>query len=165
MKYITLDELEERHQKQVEYFKEKLKGSSIPKPLFKESGDFNEDNWNSGEGIIIRNVMREIESNGECSTRNEVELFYPEADLTVYARLIIHHTWIEDYQFLTILVDGDTMVNDDDVNYFTDQYVIKVYKNRGGIELFLKNGKSITKNEYLSLLHILQSADLIKGEY
>lgn len=163
-KLITLDDLDELHMNKIKYFKDELKNKSLPAPLFCSDGNYNESNWNSGESTYIREFINVARYDRVKAKHYDFDVMYWEADINVYGELFITCDYIDDFTYLFITVDGKTYIADTDrESNFINQYMVKIYKNRGNIHTFTHNGKPIKRNNYLSLLHILQSAKLIKG--
>lgn len=164
MKYITIEALEERRLEQLEYFKENNKGGSQPRNLFDVNGVFNYKNWNCGEATFIRHFVNKLEWN-ERVTR-EFDVIYKENDFCISGVILISKQYYEDTTYVQITVDGCTYryTEDDNCTDFIDQYLIKIYKSRGAIEDFRRNGQPIKRGEYLSLLNILQGSGLIQYE-
>lgn len=168
MKLLTLDDLDWLREKKNNYFKKKQPNSSQPIPLF-ENSIFNSSNWNCGEATPIRNFIYDLEYKDAKSWQYEFEVDYPEFNTYIDGDLFINLHYANDYTYVQLLVDGaiNKELNDGlDVksDYFTNQYFIKIYKRRGGIESFVLNGNPIKRNEYLSLLHILQSVGMLEEE-
>lgn len=166
MKLITLDDLDKLRKDKKKYFKKELPTSSQPKKLFID-GEFSKNNWNCGEATPIRKLIIDIDSADKFKSQYEFEVTYNEFNTWLDGYVFINLHYIDDYTFLTITVDGSTNIEINDgfdvkSEDFVNQYLVKIYKRRGSIETFTLNGQPIKRNEYLSLLHVLQSIGLIK---
>lgn len=163
MKYITMESLDERRDSQMEYFK-KSNPSCLPKDMFDENDEFSYNNWNCGQGQFIRHFINDLEYG--VSNIKEFDVEYRNFDLCVSGAVIATKHYYEDFTYVQITVDAYMCkYSDDDYNEeFIDQYLIKIYKSRGAIEDFRKNGQPIKRGEYVALLNILQESGLLKYE-
>lgn len=143
----TKQGLIQRHNKLVDYAKRK--GSpygSIPSPLF-IGNKFNLKNWNGGDAVI-RQFTFNLEKSDHNSYVKEFEWKYKSGDL------IANWDYFNDQNYVQITL----RVYDDRVEEWGyEQFLITYYKRRGAIDLIRKNGKTITLDEYVELLNIIES--------
>ena len=135
-----------------------------PKDMFDKNDVFNYNNWNCGQAQFIRHFVNSLEFS--VSYVREFDVDYKQFDFCISGAVIVILQYYEDFTYVQITVDGDIFRYSDNENEvtFVDQYLIKIYKSRGAIEDFRKNGQPIKRNEYVELLNILQESGLIKYE-
>lgn len=132
---ITKELLHKNRDYKIEHMKELHLGST-PNPMFL-NGEFNEDNWNSGDGVI-RQFLSEI----ECGDTWTPVFKSENTILTVKYKIDdvdTHH--------VTIVVDKESS---------EDRYYFSWYKHRGRTEVAIKNRKILTEDSYLELLNIIE---------
>lgn len=109
----------------------------LPKPLF-INGEFNKDNWCSGDAII-RDFVYYLEN--KCYLKSLTD----ESDTGYYFMATQYD--INDRNYTVINIHRDQ-------TFEFKTYTIKCY--RGYIEHITLNGKLITEEEYLKLLNFIQ---------
>lgn len=148
---LTTTDLTSNHQQQCTNFATNPLAGSQPKSLFDHNGQFAPDNWNSGEAVYIREWLDTAIDYGDIVKR-EGKLTLKDSTEPLPCVLFSMKDFLDDTTYATFLVvaEGHTMK-------LFDQYAISIYKNRGGVEQFTKNGHPITRADYIQLLTILQA--------
>ncbi|MGU8718645.1 hypothetical protein [Clostridium perfringens] len=130
---ISKSFLEKQHKKMLEKYSKN--SYSTPIRMFKNNL-FNEKNWCGGDDLI-RFFFNDIEE----GTINKCYILDT-------CKFICNVDRVEDDAIATIVVDIPFEK--------IDTYLFKWYKNRGCTELAIFNGKSITEDEYINLLNLIE---------
>lgn len=137
----TLDEL--RHNQQKNNY-----GSQALQMFI--NGVFTGENWNGGDGIF-----RQFFYDYYKKEAYEVDCTLNGLEYSV--SLIISHTYFEDQNYVTIVIDGNMYRDDNYEDSINDVAYFSWYKSRGRTELAKYNGEPITEEQYLLILNLLQA--------
>lgn len=123
---------------------------STPLSLFDfETGEFNNRNWNGGDGVVRQFANEAVIDEDYCK----------EYDLgDEYGDMVVSHSYFQDQQYYQITLRH---VEDEVEGWKFTQYLVTYYKNRGKTEWVSKNGKVINFDEYLHLLDIIESTGFV----
>lgn len=154
---ITKQDLINRHEKRLsEAKKPNSSFGSLPKSLFYSNTTFTEDNWNGGEAII-RQYTDYLSLSKDNHTKScEFELRMGD-DEGIGGEFIATYSWLNDTNYAQITVRSYGWYEGDMSEWKFDHYLISYYKSRGKTDVIMKNGKSITFDEYVRLLNIIES--------
>jgi hypothetical protein len=114
---------------------------STAKSMFIE-GVFNPDNWNGGDGHLIRNYLDSI----------FMDSFIADVETEFFSgTMIATHTTDQDQNYATFVLH-DPIKETHSLAYFS------WYKSRGATEVAIFDGHLMTENEYLLILNAIQDS-------
>lgn len=115
------------------------------------NGEFNSENWNGGDGALIRRVINDFKDRHKIFQNTNILDNANEELLNDYLIANVD-SWLDE-TYTTFITESNEI------------FFFKYYKDRGNITVALKDGHNMTEDEYLILLNKLERCGYDFGIY